>query len=576
MKSPHRLNALMPSRQGLYRVLKHILLSLTLAALIMLPDHIYQLFQPGYQTRFSPPTFTILSLLTFLALASQRRFYLGFIVLFALLQLSELLHFSYFGTLISPHAVGLLFSETDEIVETLGSIIPKIALPVTLITAEIILATVLFQHTRRHQLRLRFAWIPVLLLLTILPAKANNPSSVAQQFYPNPREYAITNSLYSVSYFIGKDLPDMLNGEDSLNMACRPYTTTRSGLPEVDNLIIVMGESLGTEHMGLYGYQRNTTPRLQTLTGDAGFFYTTALSASISTKVTLPMFFNVQREPGNINHLSSYVSNLFKLAKQQHFQTHYFSAQTANLATFVGARYIDDFQTKENFSARQLQKKDRVLLDKLHALDLSQKNLLVLHQRNSHSPYEHNYPPQYAFYPEDPEDFTRHMINTYDNSIHFTDQLLFDMIRYLQQHARGRTLLLFTSDHAELLGLNGKFGHTHLQKETSLVPLIAYGSGLDTPIMNTLRGMHYPTHYEIGKLIATLLGYRIDNPNEIPGIYYLNGHDIGGRAGYLAIDKNRPGLDYLSPEEHDDFPTPCPTGSDDDTSTPVAHLQGGS
>ncbi len=55
--------------------------------------------------------------------------------------------------------------------------------------------------------------------------------------------------------------------------------------------------------------------------------------------------------------------------------------------------------------------------------------------------------------------------------------------------------------------------------------------------LEAARRLINPTHYEMGKLIAGLLGYRVDNPNERAGAYYLNGTDLSGSEGYLPVNK---------------------------------------
>lgn len=532
----------------------HLLLSLLLTGMMMLSDHIYQAMSTGYQTHFSLPTFTILSIVTFLILGSSQRFFIFIFIIFALLQFTELLHFSYFGTLISPHAVILLFQDTGEILESLGGMLGHIALPILLFISQVILAIAFYRRTTAHRLSMPYAWIPMLLLLSILPMKASKPDAVAQQFYPNPNEYAVANGLFSFSYFLGRDLPQKLNGSGH-NISCLAYTAEHTSPPQAENIIIIMGESLSSSHMGLFGYTRDTTPRLNALRDNKNFIFKNAYSAAVSTKVTLPMFFNVQREPGHITHMVTQTSNLFRLAKEQGYNTHFISAQTANLATYIGEKYIDSFITQESLPQKMLDKKDRLLLEQLRGIDLTRKNFIVLHQRNSHSPYEKQYPREFAIYPEKAGDHLTNTINSYDNSVLFTDDLLADIIEHINNRSTRPTLLVFTADHAELLGEGGKMGHAHLQENVARVPMIAYGKNLSDSMLERFSSMNNPSHYEIGKQIAAALGYTINNPNEQDALFFINGPDIGGRSGYLAINKK---TNTVTSSLEDNSITPCP------------------
>ena len=86
------------------------------------------------------------------------------------------------------------------------------------------------------------------------------------------------------------------------------------------------------------------------------------------------MFFNMTREPGNLAHVFRQESNLVKMAMAQGFQTHYYSAQTANLATFSGIEYANDSLTAENYGRTLETRHDAVLL--LQA-DVEQQSALM-------------------------------------------------------------------------------------------------------------------------------------------------------------------------------------------------------
>jgi hypothetical protein len=43
-------------------------------------------------------------------------------------------------------------------------------------------------------------------------------------------------------------------------------------------------------------------------------------------------------------------------------------------------------------------------------------------------------------------------------------------------------------------------------------------------------------HYLISLQIAKVLGYGINNPNEEEGVYYLNGTDVFGEAGFMKYN----------------------------------------
>jgi lipid A ethanolaminephosphotransferase len=113
---------------------------------------------------------------------------------------------------------------------------------------------------------------------------------------------------------------------------------------------------------------------------------------------------------------------------------------------------------------------DEVLLVGLDDLlaQLRTDTLIVLHQRGSHGPaYHRRYPAAFRrFVPtcetNDLRECSREAIlNTYDNTILYTDHVLGETIRLLRRHAdRLDIALVYVSDHGESLGENSLYLHS--------------------------------------------------------------------------------------------------------------------
>jgi lipid A ethanolaminephosphotransferase len=148
-------------------------------------------------------------------------------------------------------------------------------------------------------------------------------------------------------------------------------------------------------------------------------------------------------------------------------------------------------------------------------------HLIVLHQMGSHGP---------AYHRRAPEKFKRYtptcdtaelrkcstvaVVNSYDNSIAYTDHVLADAIRFLQsQSARYDTALLYVSDHGESLGENNLFLHglpyaiapiqqTQVPMVMWLSPSFADSRQIDLACLRT-RATQRATH---DNLFHTMLG----------------------------------------------------------------------
>jgi hypothetical protein len=99
-------------------------------------------------------------------------------------------------------------------------------------------------------------------------------------------------------------------------------------------------------------------------------------------------------------------------------------------------------------------------------------------------------------------------------------------------------VLLFTSDHSEMLGMKdeeGRFGHLFLGYADAKVPMLIYTNNAAKYLKSTLSLEGVISHYQFGKQIAIVLGKDILNPNE-NGQFYINGVDISGSQEYLSYE----------------------------------------
>lgn len=523
-----------------YNFLPHLAAAGAIALLLIVPDYLFSWTNPAFRVGFRGDILAVFWIIAILLLGVRSKAaMLGFVVFFSLLQLGQYLHFAYFGSLVAPHEVALLFYEWQEIWHTLSGIGGYVSWPLIFVVACSTAIVWIWIKTRDRHLRIPVASLWLFLLLALFPLKAHF-SPTAKNFYPNPKAFALKNTLYAFSYFLGRDLPTRLTGGTGARVSMdkyRPYTLKKQDLAKPLNIVVVMGESLGHRHMSLYGYGRETTPRLDAMKSDPNFVYRPAISGGVATKVSLPTFFNILREPDNLRHVVGYETNLLKMAREQGLKTHFMSVQTSNLTTYAGVEFADRYVTQEDIEPLFKAEKDGALLKLLDETDLSGSNFIVLHQRNSHSPYDSSYPASFTHWPPSRDDFKTHMVNTFDNSVRYTDHILHEIIQRLKQRSSAPTYFFFTSDHGEMIGENGKFGHSLLEPEVASVPFIFYAMRGDPKVVERMRRFEVPTHYEIAKSIAGLLGYEFHNPNEEPGVFYVNGPDLDMSTTYMIVNK---------------------------------------
>lgn len=518
------------------RWLAHGAGALALAALLLAADHIYGAFNTSYKTAFNGEAYAFVVVFGFFLLAVRSaRVYWGMLALLGLLELAQFIYFAYFGSLIPPHIVGMLFAEWDEVRDSLLAVLPYLAAPLLIVGGCVGAAGAIRPLLGPRRITLPFAVVVPLTMLAIGPVAAFTHAWKVQSFYPDPRAYSLKNTWQAVSWQIGGELPARLGLRERPSVAeYLPYEAVSLGVPAPLNVVVVMGESLTSAHMGLFGYERETTPFLDELKSDPAFVYRSGLSAGIATKVTLPLFFNIQREPDNVRHMAAYETNLFRLAREHGFATHFYSVQTSNLTTYSGAEFADHYVTQDDIADLYAERRDEALLTFLEKADLTRPSLVVLHMRNSHSPYDRNYPAAFARYPTQGQDRHNYTVNSYDNSVLYTDHFLSRVVETLKARSPLPTVLMVTSDHGEMMGERGKYGHTQLEPEVARVPFLFLAMN-GAPGLDLAQAMREPTHYEMGLLLARLLGYEIVNPNAVPGVFFINGMHLDGSGGRVKL-----------------------------------------
>ncbi len=436
-------------------------------------------------------------------------------------------HYAFFRSYLMSYEIVLFFSEGQEIIDTLKSTIKYMFLSIAILIFNLITTYVILN--KYHSQLPHFEYSNYLLLILFVAGSIKIGTSKQQKFLPQKYFTSLRNTYYSVSIFLIQELPNLFKKS---NKTFKNYIVKKEENPTPQTIIVVMGESLSSKRMSLFDYEHKTTPNLDKRKKDTNFLYKWGFSAGTVTKTSVVDFINIRREPENINPIISQKTNLFKLAKEQGYHTHYITTQKINiLGSYIG--YCDTVLSDKDFKTGQ-KLYDEELINYLERVDFNKKNFIILHQRNSHSPYEENVPEKFFAYNHKQKDFHKYMLNSYLNSVLYTDYLLdrlFKIIDNLDKEA----VAFVTSDHGEMLGFEdekGQYGHTVLDFEVTKVPFLVYKNRF---LKNMSDISDTICHYDFTKLIARTLGYKITNPNE-NGDYYINGTDIRGKHGYLTYN----------------------------------------
>lgn len=489
------------------------------AILLFLPDFFLHIFAHA-PILPEPLFFLYIFLFLFLLSLTPLWCYLFFIVIFFMMELVEVNFTAYFGHPITPSDIVNIVKEKTDVFDIAYLRQTWFVFPSLIFCYGLILY--MLMKTKSKTVKCFLAVFVVFYLAAHKPMHALQKTKNVWYFQPGPTRYTLNNAINTFSYFFFRYLSEV--GE-TFSVSYQPYEVTYTG-SDNQNVLLVWGESLYSKHIPFFGYERNTFPLLsQNLKKYPNVQITQVLSSGIATATSTALFFNLIREPKNLEELFKKSSNLFHQAHQNGYETYYISHQESRLAMELDVQSIDHIIN--NDTAPLIFKKyyDEGLLYFLKKIDLKKgKKFIVLHMRAPHSPYEKAYKdkPEFEKWPahQTTDDRLTYDTNTYDNALSYVDYVLNGLVEWFETQTKGQKSVMFiTADHGQLFNYQGMWGHNNLTMEQSMVPGIVIGNiNKDLP--------KYTPAYEFGKVILSSLGSSLFNPNEENNTYYLHGNNV--------------------------------------------------
>ncbi|WP_033568913.1 kdo(2)-lipid A phosphoethanolamine 7''-transferase [Dickeya undicola] len=223
-------------------------------------------------------------------------------------------------------------------------------------------------------------------------------------------------------------------------------------------VVFIIGETTRWDHLGLLGYERDTTPQLAKEKNLLAF---RGQSCDTSTKLSMRCMF--VREGGTSDNPQRTLreKNIFAVMKSLGFTSELFAMQSE--VWFYNNIQADNYAFREMIASEK-RNEGKAVDDMLLVDEMSQslmrypngKHLVVLHTKGSHYLYSMRYPRSYARYqPEcmgvDASCSREQLINAFDNSVLYTDAFIKRVIDQLRDK---KALLVYSSDHGESIDDN--------------------------------------------------------------------------------------------------------------------------
>ncbi len=234
--------------------------------------------------------------------------------------------------------------------------------------------------------------------------------------------------------------------------------------------IMIVGETSRAENYSLNGYSRETNPKLKK---ESVIYYKNTSSCGTSTAYSVPCMFSLLNRDDYSPVKASLQSNSLDILEKAGVEVIWIDNNSSckGVCERTGEINIRKNPDPESPFYSDGEEFDEVLVGKmdevLSKMNSQQDVLVVLHVLGSHGPkYYKRYPDEFSVFEpsckkSSPQECTdQEIVNTYDNTILYTDHVVSQLIKYLkEQQSENDTFLIYASDHGESLGENGVYLH---------------------------------------------------------------------------------------------------------------------
>ncbi len=264
----------------------------------------------------------------------------------------------------------------------------------------------------------------------------------------------------------GIDTYNQILGEDKVAKDFNFGAVQTKKTEEREIYVFVIGETARSNHFGINGYKRATTPLLEKT--DNLFSFTNVLSEANLTSISLPIL--LTRATAKKYSLKNKEKGIVDLFNEVGFDSYWIANQSLG-NTFIHRMAKDtkqhfftpqDIDSPENYDEKLWKHLDEVLNKK------EKKQFIVIHTLGSHFRYNQRYPKNFEKFQPALNGLTdlnligkglkEELINSYDNTIYYTDYFLANTIKKLEQE-NAISYLFYLSDHAESLFDNDVIFH---------------------------------------------------------------------------------------------------------------------
>jgi hypothetical protein len=251
------------------------------------------------------------------------------------------------------------------------------------------------------------------------------------------------------------------------------------------NVLYIFIDALRADHLGVYGYGRNTSPNIDKLAARSVVFEN-GFTPAPNTYMAMPKFMQSSYWDGHYETWSEVLS-------RNGYESIIFARRLTTMQRFVKGMKV--------LSQKKVGKWERTIdnaIKEFQELPKDKPFSMFLYASDPHRPYH---------YHKD-FDFGQSMIDLYDGEIAYTDHHLGRVFDYLEQSDRLKdTIIVLMADHGESLGERGIYKHSSQQyNEQMRVPMIIHN-----PEIAPRRVSSYASTIDLGVTILSSVGLQVSS-----------------------------------------------------------------
>jgi len=257
-----------------------------------------------------------------------------------------------------------------------------------------------------------------------------------------------------------------------------------------ETYIVIIPESLNKKHMGIYGYIRNTTPRLSERSKDDGLLlFNNTYSSHLSSMHLTSLSLNEINQYNNMDFNDSL--SIMDVLSKANIETYWLTTQSTNSAKHkLMSKILDKADCYINIKGMvqnncNVHETEVILLNEIKTI-LTQKrneNRVIFIYLGNHWSYASRYPKtKFNIYSKQLTQgefgtlgYRNSNINHYDNSVYYNDHIIDSILKTLQKE-KGVNALLLIPEYAEDVIRNPGHFSKKFTYEMTQIPMIAWFS----------------------------------------------------------------------------------------------------